>query len=82
MVFAGTMEEVTRVGVMSWLESDKYEDEAQKNMQAWGATFWSMWKGIAEITSAEALNRAPNAVKILDCWKPQKEEAGGQSPAL
>ena len=44
------------MGVMSWRESDEYENKAKKKVKTWGATFWSLWKGVAEGTSTNALN--------------------------
>lgn len=44
LVFAGSLQELTRIGVMAWLHDERYERDARTNLKSWGKTLWTMWK--------------------------------------
>jgi hypothetical protein len=70
LVFAGSLEELTRTGVISYLYSDDWERDAKTHQKEWGATFWKMWKIYQKGSHANPwLASVPPEVLEMDCWK-------------
>ena len=71
LVFTGSLEEVTRIGILAWLESDTYRDQCAQQVEEWGETLWSLWKAQSHggMSSSDLFNKVPPEVAALDCWK-------------
>jgi hypothetical protein len=83
LVFAGSLEELTRIGVMAWLHDERYEKDAKANLKSWGQTLWTMWKIYHKGShSGPWMTRVPKEVLDMDCWKavPRKGPAPGGRP--
>jgi hypothetical protein len=70
LAFAGSLEEVTRLGVTDWLHSDDYEMECSQHFSSWSDTLWSMWKVYNRGKASNTwLSKVHKEVLEMDCWK-------------
>ncbi len=44
LAFAGSLEEVTRLGIMNWLYHDDFRSGCMFYAAKWQKTLWSMWQ--------------------------------------
>ena len=71
LVFTGSLDEVKRLGVMGWLESEQYKSECEEHVVEWGKTMWTMWKALSNLKSchSDLYNKVPKEIAEMECWK-------------
>jgi hypothetical protein len=71
LAFAGSLEEVTRLGIMNWLYHDDFGSGCMFYAAKWQKTLWSMWQIYNKGKNAQTwLTSVPKEVLEMDCWKP------------
>ena len=83
LCFTGSTEEVDRLGLAKWMESEEHATLYKPLLDDWGKTLWALWTAYKVDSEGPFYSSIPDSVVKMKCFQPWVPEPQSQpnSPA-